>query len=69
MKIKVIQGHLTPTNRKHIKVLFKLKNFEAKVNNINYKIINENDYYIAKIAKKDSSYASGYEISKVIFKI
>jgi len=69
MKIKVIKGHLTPTNKKHLKTLFSLKNYQAKVNNINYKITNVNDCFMVEMAKKDSSYLSGFETSKATFKI
>ena len=69
MKITTLSGHLTATNKTHIKLMFENGLNCAKVNRINYDITPENDFYIVKIAIKDSSYTNGYQTSKSTFKI
>ena len=68
MKISTLSGHLTATNKNHIKIMFDAGLKKAKVNRINYEITMENDFYTVKTAIKDSSYTHGYQTSKSTFK-
>lgn len=69
MKISTLSGHLTATNKNHIKAIFKAGLNQAKVNRINYNIFPENGFYTVKIAQKNTSYTSGFETNKATFKI
>lgn len=69
MRITTLSGHLTATNKKHIKIMFNAGLNTSKVNRINYEIRIENDFYVVKTATKDSNYSNGYLTSKATFKI
>jgi hypothetical protein len=45
MIIKTLEGHLTNTNKKHLKAMFEAKVMSAKVNRINYFITFQNNIY------------------------
>ncbi len=64
MKIKTITGHLTATNKTHIKKMFELKLFEAKINTITYLLSEENNVYTVFTIQKDNSVLIGEKISK-----
>jgi len=66
--MKVLSGHLTQTNKAHIKALFDANLSEGKVNRINYQLSLDKGVYTVKIAQKSSEYKSGYQISKATFK-
>lgn len=51
--MQVIKGHLTPTNKKHIKAILNANLSEAKVNRINYHLTLDNGFYTVKIVLKD----------------
>lgn len=51
--MKVLSGHLTQTNKVHIKALFDANLKKAKVNTIEYFLTVENDIYTVKIAQKE----------------
>lgn len=53
MKISTITGHLTATNKKHVKALFGANLKKAKVNTIKYFLTVENDIYTVKTAQKE----------------
>lgn len=55
MRISVINGHLTPTEKKHIKALFAHDMTEGKVNTKTYFIVKENGIYTAKILENEYS--------------
>ncbi len=71
MDIITIKGHLTQTNKKHIKAILGANLLQAKVNTINYNLTRENDLFRVTIIKKDNSIVIGEKINinKVIFKI
>ena len=71
MKISVIKGHLTPTNKTHLKALFAHNLTHGKVNRISYLITQENEVFTVKIAQADNSIVLGEKISvsKATFKI
>jgi len=51
--MKTIEGHLTATNKKHIKALMDAKMTCGKVNSIIYHLKQENEVYTVTIEKKD----------------
>lgn len=53
MQIKTLTGHLTATQKKHIKYLIDAKFITAKVNSINYALSENNGIYTVFIARKD----------------
>lgn len=55
MRISVISGHITATEKKHIKALFAHNMTEGKVNTKNYFITKENAVYTAKIIENEFS--------------
>ena len=65
--MKVLSGHLTQTNKVHIKALFDANLSEGKVNRISYSLSLSNGVYTVKIAQKSNEYISGYQISKATF--
>ena len=67
--MKVLTGHLTQTNKVHIKALFDANLSEGKVNRINYLLSLSEGIYTVKIAQKSNDYQNGYQISKATFKI
>jgi putative heme iron utilization protein len=69
--MKVLTGHLTATNKIHIKALLKAKLYSGKVNTINYLLRQENDTYTVFVIQKDNSILIGEKIrkSKATFKI
>lgn len=69
MKISIISGHLTATNKTHIKLMFENGLNCAKVNRINYDIIPETGFYSVIIVQTDKSCTSGFIKSKATFKI
>jgi len=71
MKISTLSGHLTATNKKHIKALFDAKMNTGKVNRINYFISFINNIWGVTIVEKDNSIIIGEKIrkSKATFKI
>jgi len=71
MDIITIKGHLTQTNKKHIKAILSANLLQAKVNTINYNLTRENDFFRVTIVKKDNSIVIGEKINinKSIFKI
>jgi len=71
MKIQTLSGHLTATNKIHIRCMFEAKVNRAKVNRINYDIIPKNGFYSVTVAQKDNSVIIGEKInkSKATFKI
>lgn len=69
MQISTITGHLTCTNKKHIKALFDAKLTTGKVNRINYFISFHIDFWSVQIVQTDKSNSSGFEKSKATFKI
>jgi hypothetical protein len=71
MEITTIKGHLTQTNKKHIKAILGANLLQAKVNTINYNLTRENDLFRVTIIKKDNSIVIGEKINinKSIFKI
>lgn len=62
--MKILSGHLTPTNIKHIKAMLKQNFTEAKVNTINYKIEKESEIYKVTVIKKDNNVSIGDKIQK-----
>ncbi|QRE03487.1 hypothetical protein [Flavobacterium psychrophilum] len=69
MQISTISGHLTVTNKKHIKALFDAKLSTGKVNRINYFISFHIDFWSVQIVQTDKNNSSGIEKSKATFKI
>jgi 5-methylcytosine-specific restriction endonuclease McrBC GTP-binding regulatory subunit McrB len=69
MNIQTISGHLTSTNKKHLKALFDAKLTTGKVNRINYFISFHIDFWSVKIVQVDKNNSSGFEKSKATFKI
>lgn len=69
MKISTITGHLTATNKKHIKALFDAKLNTGKVNTINYFISFHIDFWSVQIVQTNKNNSSGFEKSKSTFKI
>lgn len=71
MKIKVLTGHLTPTNKTHLKALFAQKLNCGKVNRINYLIkFNEGIYKVTMVQTDNSViYGEKINVSKATFKI
>ena len=68
MQIKTISGHLTTTNKTHIKAMFERGLMSAKVNMINYhieRLTGPNDYKVVCI-KPDNSIVLGPKIDKSI---
>ena len=53
MEISTLSGHLTTTNKTHIKAILKANLTEAKVNTTNYCLRLNDGVYTVKIAKKD----------------
>ena len=51
--MKVIEGHLTATNKTHVKAILFAKMNRAKVNSIVYSLNLENGVYTVTIEKKD----------------
>jgi hypothetical protein len=45
MEITIIKGHLTATEKRHIKAMFELGLMSAKVNRKQYRITKENDMF------------------------
>ena len=73
-KITTVSGHLTSTNKIHIRAMFKVGVNTAKVNRINYDIDIEspiNGVYKVDIVKKNNYIMidEKIEISKATFKI
>ena len=70
--MKVIEGHLTATNKTHIKAILFAKMMKAKVNSIVYYLSLENGVYTVTIEKKDRGLVpvpgSPFIISKSIAK-
>jgi putative heme iron utilization protein len=62
--MKVLTGHLTATNKKHIKAILEANLMTAKVNSINYLLSLENDIYTVFTIQKDNSVIIGEKISK-----
>ena len=52
MQITTITGHLTQTNKTHIKALLKAKMYSGKVNTINYLLRQEKDVFTVHISKR-----------------
>ena len=71
MQIKTLSGHLTSTNKTHIKAMFEKNTLCAKVNIMHYKIVPENKIFHVTIVKTDNSIVIGEkkDISKATFKI
>lgn len=71
MKITTLSGHLTATNKKHIKAILERNMQQAKVNRIGYFLILENDIYTVKMMQKDNTIVFGEKVqkSKATFKI
>lgn len=73
MKIKTISGHLTATNKQHIKAMFAAERMSAKVNRINYKIerLSKPNEYEVKSAHVDLSIVIGEKIrvDKATFRV
>lgn len=55
MRITVLKGHITATEKKHIKALFAHKMTEGKVNTKNYSILEGEGVYIAQIYEMEYS--------------
>lgn len=53
MKIKVLSGNLTSTNKRHIKAILENNLMEGKVNRITYYLTKTDDIYTVKIVQKD----------------
>lgn len=53
MNIQTISGHLTATNKTHIRAILEANLMEGKINNTNYHLQKEGEIYTAKISKKD----------------
>jgi len=64
MKITTLSGHLTATNKKHIKAVLNANLMIAKVNSINYLLSLENDIYTVFTIQTDNSIIIGEKISK-----
>jgi hypothetical protein len=62
--MKVITGHLTATNKKHINAILNVNMLIAKVNTINYLLSLENDIYTVYMFQKDNSIIYGDKTSK-----
>lgn len=71
MKITTLSGHLTASNKKHIKDILELNLSIAKVNNINYCLRFNDGIYTVWVIKKDNSIVIGEKVqkSKATFKI
>ena len=71
MQITTITGHLTQTNKTHIKALLKAKMYSGKVNTINYLLRQEKDVFTVHIIQTDNSIMIGEKIrkSKATFKL
>lgn len=71
MKITTLSGHLTATNKKHIKDILELNLSAAKVNTINYCLRLNDGIYTVWVIKKDNSIVIGEKVqkSKATFKI
>lgn len=69
--MKVLTGHLTQTNKKHIKAILDRNMTSAKVNTITYLLKLENDVYTVMTIQTDNSILIGEKIrrSKATFKI
>lgn len=63
-RMKVLSGHLTATNKKHIKAVLNANLMIAKVNTINYLLSLENGVYTVFTIQKDNSVIIGEKISK-----
>jgi hypothetical protein len=59
MDIKTLSGHLTATNKKHIRAMFDVGVLSAKVNTINYVITQSENVYTVKKTVKDLSIVTG----------
>jgi hypothetical protein len=68
-QFEVISGHLTTTNKKHLKTIIGMGVNDAKVNRINYNIlsITNDGLYTVIVISKDSYNVSGIDKSKVLF--
>lgn len=53
MNIHTISGHLTATNKRHIKAILEAKLMEARINNTTYYLQKEEEIYTVKISKRD----------------
>jgi len=62
--MKTLTGHLTSTNKTHIKALLKAKLYSGKVNTTNYLLKQENDIYTVSVIQKDNSIMIGEKIRK-----
>ena len=71
MQITTITGHLTATNKTHIKALLNAKMYSGKVNTINYLLRQEKDVFTVHIIQTDNSIMIGEKIrkSKATFKL
>ena len=71
MKISTLSGHLTQTNKVHIKAIFQAGLNCAKVNRIKYDIHPDDGFYKVFIVEVDNSIVMREKIrkSKATFKI
>jgi hypothetical protein len=60
--METLSGHLTATNKKHIKAILDAKMTEAKVNTINYFLTLEDSVYTVKVVQADKSIVFGPKI-------
>jgi hypothetical protein len=54
--MKVLTGHLTATNKKHIKAILEADLLKARINTIDYFLSLKNDIYTVKTAQKDRGF-------------
>lgn len=59
MKIKTLKGHLTATEKRHIKALFGAALMEGKANRKNYLFTFENGVYTVRIKEVDNTVVIG----------
>lgn len=69
MRISTITGHLTQTNKKHIKIMIKKGLDCAKINGINYLIQFRDGIYSVTTIQVDNSVIIGEKTQKSTFNL
>ena len=64
MEISTLSGHLSPTNKTHIKAILNANLTEAKVNTINYSLRLNDGIYTVWCIRVDNTVMIGEKISK-----